>query len=295
MRDETRLTALLPALLGVAVTVVIIASMLMLPFEKPSSTAANDFGNVMNGGYVAVDGSMSYYVDGDGVLHCRSDYSDYRLGDGPCDSVNPCGSYVIFRDKGAVVRDLFNGGDRKVIAEQSGHILVSGNWLYYTDAGGRMFKQRLSGGKVSELGITTDRQFAVVGGYVYYIAADGCLYSARTDGSEQQKFLAEKLDCFQIYGSFIYFISDGRVGSVASGNMASRKDYGEAQEFIAFDDILITVKGGQLYMLDLADNSAKPKPIVQQGEGPHGLCTDGDKLYYYNDTGELISAKPTVK
>lgn len=293
MRGENRLTALLPALLGVALVVVIISSMLMLPFEKPSSTAANDFGNVMNGGYVAVDGTMSYYVDG-GVLHCRSEYSDYRLGDGPCDSVNPSGSYVFFRDNGAIVRDLFNGGERKVIAEQSGHILVSGNWLYYTDADSQLKKQRLSGGKVSSLGITTDKQFAVVGTYVYYIAEDGRLYCARTDGSEQQSFLAEKIDCFQIYGSFICFISDGRVGSVASGNMASRKDYGEADEFITFDDSLITVVDGRLYMLDLTDNSAEPKAIVQQGEEPHGLNTDGEKLYYYNSAGELISDKPTV-
>lgn len=294
MRGENKLTALLPALLGVAVAVVIIASMLMLPFEKPSSTAANDFGNAMNGGYVAVDGSMSYYVDG-GVLHCRSDYSDYRLGDGPCDSVNPSGSYVFFRDNGAIVRDLFSGGDRKVIAEQSGHILVSGNWLFYTDTEGKLFKQRLSGGTVSPLGIVTDKQFAVVGGYVYYIAADGYLYCARTDGSEQQRFLAEKLDCFQVYGSFIYFISDGRVGSVASGNMASRKDYGEADQFIVFDDLLIMARTGQLYMLELADKTAEPKAIVQQGEAPRGLNTDGSKLYYYNGAGELISAKPTAK
>ena len=289
MEEKNRLSAMVPALLGVTVAVIVIATMVIFPFEKPSSTAANHFGNAMNGGYVAVDGSLNYYIDSAGALRCYSDYSNYKLSDGGSDSINPSGSYVYFRHNGQAVRDLFTGGDRKVLADECEHMMVSGNWLYYTDGNHKLHKQRLSGGNDCELGIVTQRQFAVVGTYVYYIGGDGYLYYASTDGSGETRFLAEQVDCFQIYGSFVYFICDGRVGSVASANLASRKDYGRGEQFIVADDKLVTVTDGRLHVLDLSDNSAQSHAIEQHGSAPHSLNFADGRIYYYNAEGQLIS------
>jgi hypothetical protein len=286
-KDKKR-AALIPAVLMALLAAVILGSISMLTYDKPSSEPTNTFGNLMNGGYAAIDRTLTYYVDSDGVLHCDGQNSSYKVADSSCDLLHPYKSGVVYRQNGAVKYSTFTGSETVTLVENAGSFMLSGDWIYYTDAQNSLKKVRFGSSHVRDLGLTVHGQFAVSGTSVFYTDEQGYLCTAKTDGSGAEIFYNEKTDCFMMNQAYIYYISGGKLCSVLTSNSASKTTIADADEFCIMSGVLIYVRGGQMYTLDLSEAEPQESAVEFQGTNPHSLCVANSFVYYRNDEGQAI-------
>ena len=143
---KQKLIAALPAVLFAALLIAVFAIMGSLPYDRPSTSATNTFGNLSNGGMVAEDGSMLYYIDGKGMLRCKSGEKIYYI-DESAGCLSPYRSGIVYLTAdGSVKYSAYNGDSKQTLAENASSMMVSGNWVYYADKGGEMHKYFLKTG-----------------------------------------------------------------------------------------------------------------------------------------------------
>ena len=290
MINNKKLTAILPVILFLIVAMLILGVIGILPYDKPSTTSANSFGNLLNGGYVADDGSMTYYVDGSGVLRCSSDPKVYYV-DKDCDSICPYRSGVIYRTKSGTIKySAYNGSSKQTLVKSGvKQMTVNGNWIYYSNSERELCKLYIRSREITNTHLKVN-QFSISGTAVLYIADDGRLYTARTDGNDTEPFLGEKVDCFMRYNSYIFYKQDGKLYSVASGNTANKQTYMEVDEFNINDDgILFYTDDSGLHYRDITKEKIKDYDIPVAGGITRNLNVLGDRVYFYNDRNQLVS------
>ncbi|MBP5617629.1 MAG: hypothetical protein J6X61_00580, partial [Clostridia bacterium] len=145
MRDEkkTKRLGFLPMGLLLLLAAVILGTILLTPYDLPGTTPPNTYMNLANGGFVAENGSMLYYVSGKGVLYCRSGANTYRIDEG-ADSLCPYGSGIVYRLQGGrVVYSDYRGEEKKEVLSGVQQMVVGGNWVFYTRADGVLHKRSL--------------------------------------------------------------------------------------------------------------------------------------------------------
>ncbi len=288
MQKGYKLRVLMPVFMLVLVGAVILGTILALPYDTPVVTAEVTYSNVLNGGKVAVDGSMLFYVDGTGILRCQSGGKNYKI-DENADSICPYGTGIVYRTSdGDAVYSNYNGDSKRTILTDVETMMVSGNWIYYTHDSGKLSKCFIKTGKISALGLQV-KQFLVVTNQILYIADDGYLYSALTDGSGAARFLNEKMESFTWQGSTVFYKQDGVLSSVAASNTASKVTYFEVDEYnIAETGLLVFTDESGLHTYDLSDDDAKVRDVAVKGENPHGISVIDDEIYYYNSQGQMF-------
>ena len=290
MEQERRnkLTALLPVALLTVLALLMVSLMLTLPYDLPGTTPPNTYANLSNGGLVAEDGSMLYFVNGKGVLYCLSGANTYRVDEG-ADSLCPYENGIVYRrTSGEVVFSDFRGQGKTTLLTGVERMALAGNWVFFTRADGELCKRSLQTGQEKKLGLKV-KDFLIAATAVLYTDPDGRLYTARTDGSHSEPFLAQPVDAFTRYQSYVFYVRDGMLSSVASGNAASKKTYFAVDEFNITDTgVLFFTDESGLHTYDLADAAAVVRDVETLGEGAHGLFTWGEKLLYYNADGQLI-------
>jgi len=287
MDNKVKLKAALPVALFALLCVIVLGLIAILPYDRPATSPNNTFLNLYNGGFVAKDGSLTYYIDSEGSLYCKGDDSKYYI-DKASDSLCPYNVGIVYRtEKGEVKYSDFDGGSVKTLIKGAKQMAVSGNWVFYTNDKGDLYKHFLQTGETTKVGLNVE-QFMISSTAVVYLK-DGKLYTARTDGTQIKPFLADKVDSFVRYESYMFYKCDGKLYSVASGNTANKQTYFEVDEFNINDKgIMFYTLDEKLYSKNITDEKAKAKEL-KVGAVKGGLCTNGDRVCFYDEKGNLIS------
>ncbi len=288
MQKGYKLRVLMPIFILILVSAVVLGTILILPHDTPVVTPSVTYPNVLNGGKVAVDGSMLFYVDANGVLRCLSGGKSYQISEG-ADCISPYGTGIVYRtSNGEAVYSSFNGEQKRTVLTGVEQMMVSGNWIYYTHDGGKLSKCFIKDSKVRDLDLKV-KQFLVVTNQILYTAEDGYLYSALTDGSGSARFLNEKVDSFTWQNSQVFYKQDGVLYSVSASNTARKATYFEVDEYnIMQSGLLVFTDEGGLHTYDLTDSSAKVRDVAVKGDNPSGISVIDDEIYYYNSQGQMF-------
>ena len=288
MFKSKKAKALIPVLGFVLVAVIVIGIIAAVPYDTAAVDPAGGFQNIANGGLVAADGSMLYYVDGEGVLRCVSGAKSYRVAKG-ASCVSPYESGAVYLlESGDVCFSRYDGSDRRTLISGVKRMMLNGNWLFYTKADGVLCKLFMKTGESTSTGLKVG-QFAVAATAVIYIADDGKLHTAYTDGSKDAVFYNETTDFFLKHGSLIFYKHNGLLCSVATGNTASKQTYFNVDRFTINDsNVLFFTDESGLHCYDLAADKPKVRDIEIHGSSVESLSVDGDYLYYNNGDGQLV-------
>lgn len=290
MRDEkkTKRLGFLPMGLLLLLAAVILGTILLTPYDLPGTTPPNTYMNLANGGFVAENGSMLYYVSGKGVLYCRSGANTYRIDEG-ADSLCPYGSGIVYRLQGGrVVYSDYRGEEKKEVLSGVQQMVVGGNWVFYTRADGVLHKRSLLTGEEKDLGLRV-KQYLIAATSVLYTDPDGYLFTARTDGSGVEPFLAQPVDSFARFESNVFYTREGVLYAVAAGNTASKHTYFPVKAYnVTSEGILFFTDEEGLHTYDLTDEKAKIRDVTASGGVTDRLCAWDARLCYYNEEGTLL-------
>lgn len=285
MDNKVKLKAVLPVALFALLCVIVLGLIAILPYDRPATSPNNTFLNLYNGGFVAKDGSLTYYIDSEGSLYCKGDDSKYYI-DKASDSLCPYNVGIVYRtENGEIKYSDFDGGSVKTLIKGAKQMAVSGNWVFYTNDKGDLYKHFLQTGKTTEVGLNVE-QFMISSTAVVYLK-EGKLYTARTDGTQIKPFLADKVDSFVRYESYMFYKSEGVLYSVASGNTANKQTYFAVDQFnIDVNGVLYYTLDGQLYSKNITDENAKAKQL-NVGNVTGKLCCIDNRVYFYDRDGNL--------
>lgn len=290
MFKDIKKAALIPLILFILVCVVVLALVSSRPYDRPSSSLTNSFGNTMNGACVAKDGSLFYYIDAQGVLRCEGENDIYRIS-ANASCVFPYTTGVVYISNNQLRFSEFTGGEPSVIQDNVDTAQVSGNWVFYS-RDGKVFKCRIKDKKEYALNITA-KQFAVVGTYTYFIADDGYLYLCKNDGGNCEKFLNEKMTQFQIFGDYIFYLNEkGDFCKTSTGNAAFTNTVIEnVEQFVVNDSgVVMYYDGAALYSKDLTDEKSSVIKVQAEYKSVRNLNYSDDNFYFY-DRDVLYSIK----
>ena len=290
MTDEkkTKWLAWLPTGLLLLLAGLVLGAVLLTPYDLPGTTPPNTYMNLANGGFVAEDGSMLYYVSGKGVLYCRSGANTYRIDEG-ADSLCPYGSGIVYRlADGRVVYSNFRGEEKRELLSDVRQMAVGGNWIFYTREDGLLRKVSLLTGEEKELGLRV-KEYLIAATSVLFSDPEGRLFTARTDGAGREPFLAEPVDAFSRFESTVFYTREGTLYAVAAGNTASKHTYFPVRAFnVTSEGVLFFTDETGLHTLDLTDETAKVRDVDALGGVTDRLCAWGERLCYYNEEGQLV-------
>ncbi len=291
MSDEknNKLLGFLPVAALALLTAVLLGIILIAPYDLPGTTPPNTYMNLANGGFVAEDGSMLYYVSGKGTLYCQSGPNCYRVDEG-ADSLCPYGSGIVYRlADGRVLYSNYRGEEKTVLLTDVEKMVVGGNWVFFTRADGVLHKRSLLTGEEKTLGLKV-RDYLIAATSVLYSDDRGRLFTARTDGTGSEPFLAQPVDAFARFDSYVFYTVDGTLYSVASGNVAGKQTYFPVTAFnVTADGILFFTDDKGLHTYDLTDEKAKIRDVETPQGVRGGLCTWGERLCFYNGEGTLVT------
>ncbi|MCL2884154.1 MAG: DUF5050 domain-containing protein [Oscillospiraceae bacterium] len=257
-----------------------------------SAVQGNTNGNIVNGGYIAIQDDRIYYnngSDGGKLYAVNTDGSDkQKLNDESSYQINVAGNQIYYSigSLGMYVINTDGTGERKLSDDFSGAIAVVGDRLYYVNlsAGGSVYvmntdgsgRQRLSDttGSGAEINISNDR--------IYY-RISGQLYSINTDGSSKQLLTNDGVGRFCVVGDRIYYsnASDGYKLYVI------HIDGTGAQKLSDDVPFSLNVAGGRIYYGNTGDSN-KLYVMNTDGSGVQKLSDDsvmdinvaGDRVYY---------------
>ena len=291
MFKNRRKAALIPFVLFIIVFVVVLAVVSSRPYDRPVASLSNSFGNAMNGSCVAKDGSLIYYIDGNGVLRCKGESeTNYRIS-GKASYAFPYSTGVVYVANSQLRFSQFTGGEPTILQDNVDSAQVSGNWVFYS-SDGNLYKYRIKDKKQSPLNIKA-KQYAVVGTYTYYIAEDDYLYICKNDGSNSQKFLDEKMTQFQIFGDYIFYLNkNGDYCKTSTGNASfSNNIIKGVEQFVVNDSgVVMYYDGKALYSKDLTDEKASVIKVQTEYKSVRNINYVDDNFYFY-DNDVLYSIK----
>ena len=291
MTDEKKrkLLGFLPAALLILLAALILGAILLTPYDLPGTTPPNTYMNLSNGGFIAEDGSMLYYVNGKGVLYCRSGSNTYRIDEG-ADSLCPYGSGIVYRlADGRVAYSNFRGEEKAELLTGVRQMVVGGNWIFYTKADGVLHKRSLLTGEEKDLGLRV-REYLIAATSVLFTDPDGRLFTARTDGTGVEPFLAEPVDSFSRVDSTVFYTREGTLYAVAAGNTASKHTYFPVKAYnVTSEGVLFFTDDDGLHTFVLTEEHAAARDVDTPGGVTDRLGAWGARLCYYDDEGELVS------
>lgn len=269
-----------------------------------SGKSGNTSGNLINGGYAAIQGDWIFY---------RNDYDFgclYRIkssGEGDpqlisSDSVkmiNAIGNYVYYACADGIYRMNNDGKNKKLISKmEPDYMQVIGNTIYYTK--NHMYKMNLDGSNVSDLGIKA-KTFIFEGNKLYYtqspdssLSSNYSLYCSDANGSNSR--LVTRIANFStspgtagyfITGNHLFFQYNGH--SVQDNYKLAKVDLNTIEDVVYTTDDTVTYSnfnsegvyycstGGFYYM---SYNSNTPV-LISDCDG-YGFNVVGEWIYFFN-------------
>ena len=220
-----------------------------------ANTSGNTPGNIVNGGYAAIQGDRIYYSDG----------SD---------------NWTLYTIK-------TNGsGKAKLNDDKSYGINAVGDFVYYINATDdkKIYAIKTDGGEKRKLCDDECSNINVEGDMIYYIneSDNGAIYAMKTDGSEKRKLCGDKCSNINAAGDTIYYVNESDNGTIyamktdGSGNIKLSDDW-----YARY----MNVTDGNIYYSNTDDNK-RLYVMKTDGSGAHSLGSDGS--HNINVVGDLI-------
>jgi len=267
-------------------------------------TAGNTPGNIVNEGFVAMQGDKIYYLSGyetlGGLIHVmNADGSGKtKLSDDKASNINVVGNKIYYRvlsGKGELYVMNTDGSDRTMLLydEYTSRINVVDNKIYYIKGSidlnnndtlyEELYVVNTDGsGKVK---LTDDEPnfINVVGGRIYYANEndDERMYVVNTDGSGRMKLNDDRAMYINVVGGRVYYTNLSDNGKLyvinidGSGRMKLNDD----------SSWNLNVAGDKIYYTNGSDND---KLYVINTDGSGRMKLNDDKSDYINIAGNII-------
>jgi|GEM_PF-7079248 len=124
------------------------------------------------------------------------------------------GDVIVYSWENQLIEVNANGTNRRVLADdQSSHICISGDWIYYRKIGDTsdpvngIYKIKKNGSEKTQITSDTTQSIYVVGDWLYYnnwsYTTDIC--RIKTDGTGKETLYTGRYDCLSTDGKHLYF------------------------------------------------------------------------------------------
>jgi len=305
------------------ISLILSCILILSAFSFPITTYAasgNTQGNILNGGYVAIQGDWLYYHnwdDGGKLYKAKTDGSNkQKLNNDESISINVIGDWIYYYGSGENYGTYCvktDGTGLKKISSNS-CIQVVDDWIYFNDNDGydkmyRLFRMKTDGSGKQKLTDTRSVDVSVVNDWIYYYDDSydiQDLYRMKTDGSGKQKLsvkLGYKGD-YGVIGDWIYY-SNGddkyklyRIKTDGTGKQKlsdERSDHYsnivDGWIYYSNGDDTVEAEGkdeddimdvGKLYRIKI-DGTGKQK---LNNDGSIGINVVGDRIFYINRSSD---------
>nr|WP_280921784.1 DUF5050 domain-containing protein [Paenibacillus sediminis] len=158
-------------------------------------------------------------------------------------------------------------------------INVVGNWVYYMEGGGEIFRIRTDGTEKTDLKVRGDN-LLVVGDWVYFhnLADNWRLYKVSVDGKTKKRLTSESVNDINIFGDWIYYINqtDYSIYKIKTDGSMRKKITGtKAGELLVTQDGWMYFSASETIYRMKTDGTSKSQ--VKQG---FPVNESGEYLYY---------------
>lgn len=261
-----------------------------------SISVGNTSGNILNGGYAALDSSYRYYrngEDGGKLYRAKADGTEkVKLSDDSVGSLNIIGNWIYYRnlvDSSSIYRIKNDGTERaKIVSDNFKDFIVEGGWIYYYSSAdsSKVYRISTSGQSRSKVVDSSSDFFTVNSGQLYYInkADNNGLYKVDLTNLLSKKICSDSVVKFDVYRGKVYY-----------SNLASNKNLYSIDIFgdnrvklldVSVDNI--NISEGWIYYSNAADNTIYKSKIdgtsnVKVSDNTsNAVCVIGNFIYYVN-------------
>ncbi|GLC29699.1 DUF5050 domain-containing protein [Clostridium omnivorum] len=261
-----------------------------------SISIGNTSGNILNGGYAALDSSYRYYrngEDGGKLYRAKVDGTEkVKLNDDSVESINVIGNWIYYRnllDSSSIYRIKNDGTERsRIVSDNFSNFIVEGGWIYYYSSydSSRIYRISTSGQNRSKVVDASSDTFTVNSGQLYYINKDvnNALYKVDLTTLASIKISSDVVGKFDVYRGNIYY-----------SNLASNKnlysidlDGGNLKKILDASVDSINLSEGWLYYNNASDNKMYKYKLDGTSNTKisdnttNAFCVTGDMIYYIN-------------
>ena len=243
-----------------------------LKWGEKEQTYGNTGGNIVNGGYVAIQNEKIYY-------------SDYLDGNS---------LYLMNKDE---------TGKTKLNDDASSYINVAEDWIYYINGSdeNKIYKMKTDGSGRAKLTDEYCSGLTVEGDWIYYISItdDGRIYRIKTDGTGRMRLNDKRSTNLTVNGSWVYFLSyeyylsDNGTVNLTPGGISRVRTDGTREMLIEEGYGAFAIYDGYVYYANHYDGGKLYRKKID-GTGsmklsddiPVDINAEGDWIYYCNNSDE---------
>ena len=276
----------------------------------------NLIGNVMNGGFVAVQDMWIYYSneEDDGKLYkiTINGYGKEKLSKYRVSHINIIEKRIYYlRGDDSPVQAYSNKitgyAKKRIIADDCESIYAIGEWIYYInkDDGWKLYRVLTDGrDRVKISDDSMENGFSIVDEWIYYTNVDDSnkFYRVNLDGNYRHKFIDESANSFNVIDEWVYYSNtedDEKLYRIKIDGSEKQKLSDEiATSIIVADDWVFyctKIEGfhrnnyGPIYKIR-TDGSGKKKLNFDESKS---LIVIGDWVYYINksDSGKIYKLR----
>ncbi len=273
------------------------------------SGQGNSSGNIINGGFLALDDGWIYYnsVYDDFCLYkIRADGSEKtKICDDYAWCINTVGDWLYYRDKNtdfSLIRIKKDGTSREQLLDYAvADVTVVDDYIYFVKGVlGSVCRTRLDGTDFMELSDDSCGNLYYENGKLYYINyfENQSIFCIATDGSGRTKISGEEVEFFAIIGSDIFYGNDDDENmyriNLQGGTAELVTEGGNTFRTLNVLDNQIFYPLGWFYRID-SDGSNKIQ--VSEDKRVTRVHILDDMIYYYiseTDSYARISADGSV-
>lgn len=292
-------------LFAVIVTGVMVLTLLFAPFDSGTLYPGNTSANLNYGGWVAQEDTLLYYRNQAGgiTLIDSEQNSEQVIYEGDCSYFNIVDEWLYFIDRGQIVRMPLTGFTTQKVqtATPVARMSVNGDWIYYTDQNGILYKMKNDSSQQRQLspeGSVVGR-FTVDNRLIVFEDQNGISRMA-TDGSAITPVVEGTVDMFLYTNDSLYYSQNGqilRIFSVQKADSGSSIPYDPPKATVfnytlnSTESLLYYQAQDGIYRISLATpvlSATKPSKLCSETNAQAIYLTD-DRIYYIDDAGELYS------
>jgi len=264
------------------------------------NTIGNTNGNIINGGYAALQGNWIYYVnnsDSYKLYKIKTDGTgESKLSDDMPMYINVLGDWIYYSndsDAGKLYKIKTDGTGKTMLSEDAAYYVnAAGDWIYYknnSDAS-RLYKIKTDGTKKTKVNDDMSYDISAAGDWIYYVnESDGYkIYKIKTDGTDKTKLNDDTSYDINVADGWIYYqksITDSEDNSIPNGLYKIKTDGTEETKLSDAVPYYINVVGDWIYFVN---NSNSNKLYKIKTDGTVKTKLNDDNSSDINVAGDLI-------
>ena len=205
----------------VAITVGILGSIFLAPYDTGILIGASLSGNNQYGGELTVTNDYLFYLQGNTVMRQQRGGEELeKVYEGDVSYLNPFDGWLYFLQDGKIMRTTYYGGLVTQLgqADNIQMMSVNGLWIYYLTDEGKLFKLRADGEQLFPLTDGSVKFTSFESANRIILATDGKdIYRMKMDGTELSKYKKGTNITRMLYTlDNLYYCDNGKVVQVKS-------------------------------------------------------------------------------